>query len=248
LFHFKGDSTRSFEVFRNIAKVGQEGADRQIWGWGLWGQGLNLLRSGSLGAAEECLQKSLEMHMTVPDYQGMIDAKRDLARCYLYQSKLQRAFEVLEKGERIITEQGLKGPPVTRLLNVLAETHLAAAERSEGSEKFNAFEKAKRACVKAVKEAKIYRAGLPHAYRIQGSYEWCNGKPAAAQKCWQRSLSIAEKLGARHELGTTYLEMGSRTGESFFLKRAEMIFDKVGAKLELLKIQQLLNLNVSKQP
>lgn len=243
LFHFKGDFTRSFEVFKNIAKVGQEGADRQIWGWGLWGQGLNLLRSGALGAAEECLQKSLEMHMTVPDYQGMIDAKRDLARCYLYQSKLKQAFEVLEKGERIVVEQGLKGPPVTRLFNVLAETHLAAAERSEGSEKLNAFEKARRACVKALKEAKMYRAGLPHAYRIQGSYKWCNGKPAAAQKCWQRSLSIAEKLGARHELGTTYLEMGSRTGESLFLKRAEIIFDKIGAKRELLKIQQLLKKN-----
>jgi class 3 adenylate cyclase/tetratricopeptide (TPR) repeat protein len=248
LFHFKGDSTRSFEVFRNIAKVGQEGADRQIWGWGLWGQGLNLLRSGVLGAAEECLRKSLEMHMTVPDYQGMIDAKRDLARCYLYQSKLQRAFEVLEKGERIITEQGLKGPPVTRLLNVLAETHLAAAERFEGSEKFNAFEKTRRACVKAMKAARMYRAGLPHAYRIQGSYEWCNGKPVTAQKCWQQSLSIAQKLGAPHELGTTYLEMGSRTGESLFLKRAEIIFDKIGAKLELLKIQQLLNVSVSKKP
>jgi tetratricopeptide (TPR) repeat protein len=173
----------------------------------------------------------------------MIDAKRDLARCYLYQSKLKQAFEVLEKGERIVTERGLKGPPVTRLLNVLAETHLAAAERSEGSEKLDAFEKARRACIKALKEAKVYRAGLPHAYRIQGSYKWCNGKPAAAQKCWQQSLSIAEELGARHELGTTYLEMGSRTGESLFLKQAEIIFDKIGAKRELLKIQQLLKKN-----
>jgi hypothetical protein len=86
----------------------------------------------------------------------------------------------------------------------------------------------------------MYRAGLPHAYRIQGSYEWCNGRLGVAQKCWQRSLSIAEKLGASHELGTTYLEMGSRTGDTLFLKRAEIIFNKIDAKRDSLKIQQLL--------
>jgi tetratricopeptide (TPR) repeat protein len=241
LFHFKGNFTRSLEIFRNIAKVGQEGADLQIWGWGLWGLGLNLLCSGILDEAEECLLKSIEMHMTVPDYQGMIDAKRDLARCYLCQSKLKQAVEVLEKGHRIVTEQGLKGPPVTRLLNVLAETYVAAAELYEGPEKIQAFKKARQACMNALKEAKMYRAGLPHAYRIQGSYEWCNGRRAVAQRCWLRSLSVAEKLGARQELGTTYLEMGNRTGESLFLKRAETIFDKIGAKRDLLKTQHLLN-------
>jgi tetratricopeptide (TPR) repeat protein len=206
----------------------------------LWGQGLNLLHSGALGAAEECLQKSLEMHMTVPDYQGMIDAKRDLARCYLLQNKLKQAVEVLEKGERIVLEQGLKGPPVTRLYNVMAEAYLATIDRSEGLDKNEIFKKARRACLKSLKEAKMYRAGLPHSYRIQGSYEWCNGRPVVAQKWWQRSLSYAEKLGAPHELGTTYLEMGNRTGDTLFLKRAEIIFDKIDAKRDLLKTQQLL--------
>ena len=76
----------------------------------------------------------------------------------------------------------------------------------------------------------MYSAGLPHAYCIQGSYKWCNCKLAAAQKCLQQSLSIEEKLGALHELGTTYLEMGNRTSDSLFLKRAEIIFDKIDAK------------------
>lgn len=240
LFHFKGSLTQSFEIFQNIAQVGQEGADHQIWGWGLWGLGLNQLCSGTFSEAEEHLQKSIELHMTIPDYQGMVDAKRDLAKCYLWQGKLKQALEVLEGGEQVVAEQGLKGPPITRLHNVLAETYLTALEKSEGFEKNEMLKKAKHACRKALKEAKIYRGGLPHAYRVQGSYEWSNNRFAVARKWWQRSLSTAEKLGARHELGKTYLEMGKRTGDLLFLKRAETIFDKIGAKLDLAKTQQLL--------
>lgn len=242
LFHYQGNFTQSFEIFQNIAQVGQEGADHQIWGWGLWGQGLNLLCSGNFGGSEERLQKSIELHMTIPDYQGMVDAKRDLARCYLCQGKLKQALEVLEKGEQVVVEQGLKGPPITRLHNVLAEAYLIVAEKLEGLEKIETIKKAKRACRKALKEAKIYRGGLPHAYRVNGSYEWINGRFAIARKWWQRSLFTAEKLGARHELGTTYLEMGKRTGDPLFLKRSETIFDKIGAKRDLSKTQQLLYL------
>lgn len=240
LFHFKGSFTQSFEIFQNIAQVGQEGADHQIWGWGLWGQGLNQLCSGTFSEAEERLQKSIELHMTIPDYQGMVDAKRDLAKCYLCQGKLKQALEVLEKGEQVVVEQGLKGPPITRFHNVLAEAYLTTAEKFEGFEKNEMLKKAKHACRKALKEAKIYRGVLPHAYRVQGSYEWSNNRFAVARKWWQRSLSTAEKLGARHELGKTYLEMGKRTGDPLFLKRAETIFDKIGAKLDLAKTQQLL--------
>ncbi len=242
LLHFKGNFTQSFEIFQNTAQVGQEGADHQIWGWGLWGLGLNLVFSGTFGEAEERLQKSIELHMTIPDYQGMIDAKRDLARCYLCQGKLKQALEVLEKGEQVVAEQGLKGPPITRLHNVLAEAYLANAEKSEGLEKIEIIKKAKRACWRALKEAKVYRGALPHAYRVQGSYEWGNGRFAVARKWWQRSLFSAEKLGARHDLGMTYLEMGKRTGDPHLLKRAETIFDEIGAKLDLAKTQQLLNL------
>lgn len=240
LFHFRGDFTQSVEIFKNIAQVGQEGADHQIWGWGSWGQGLNLLCFGAFVEAEALLQKAIELHMTIPDYQGMVDAKRDLGRCYLSQGKLKQALIVLEKGEQVVAEQRLKGPPITRLRSVLAEAYLVASEKSEGLERIEMLKKTRYACQKAIKEAKIYHGGLPNAYRVQGSYEWVNGRPTVAKKWWQRSLFVAEKLGARRDLGTTYLEMGERTGDPLFLKRAEGIFDKIGAKLDLAKTQRLL--------
>ncbi len=231
LLYFKGNFTQSSEIFQNIAKVGQEGADHQVWGWGLWGQGLNLLCSGSYVEAETYLLKAIELLMTIPDYQGMVDAKRDLGRCYLYQCKHKQALTILEKGEQVVKEQGLKGPPVARLYNVLSEAYLIAAEKSEGREKTEMLNKTKHACQKALKQTKIYRGCLPHAYRVKGSYEWANGRPAAAKKWWQQSLLAAEELGARYDLGITYLEMGERTGDILLLKRAEGIFDKIGVKL-----------------
>ncbi|MEW6162021.1 MAG: hypothetical protein AB1606_01685 [Nitrospirota bacterium] len=75
---------------------------------------------------------------------------------------------------------------------------------------------------------------------MRGTYEWANGRPAAAKKWWQRSLLAAEKLGACCDLGMTYLEMGKRTGDPLFLKRAETIFDKIGDRLNLAQAQELL--------
>lgn len=141
LYHFRGNLTQSFETFQNIAQVGQEGADHQIWGWRLWGQGLNLLCTGALKEAEAHLQKAIELHMTVPDYQGMVDASRDIGLCYLHQGRLKQARGALEKSEQLAAEQGLKGPPITRLRNVLAEVYLASAERSEGLERTEMLKK-----------------------------------------------------------------------------------------------------------
>jgi hypothetical protein len=40
--------------------------------------------------------------------------------------------------------------------------------------------------------------------------------------------------------------MGNRTGDTLFLKRAEIIFDKIDAKRDLLKTQQLLKKQMNK--
>ncbi len=64
---------------------------------------------------------------------------------------------------------------------------------------------------------------------MQGTYEWMRGKPGAAQKWWQRSLTAAEELGMRYEMGMVNLEKGKRLGERESLENAEAIFVNIGA-------------------
>ena len=76
--------------------------------------------------------------------------------------------------------------------------------------------------------------------RLRGTYEWLRGKPAAAQKWWQRSLALAEEMGQRYDLGMTHLEMGQRLAERAHLERAEAILAEIGAEWDLARAREAL--------
>lgn len=91
-----------------------------------------------------------------------------------------------------------------------------------------------------LRQGKVDAAAMPAAYRFQGTYEWLRGRPAAAQKWWQRSMKAAATLGARYELGMTYLEMGKRLGARADLLRAEAILTDIGARWDLAQVREFL--------
>ena len=66
--------------------------------------------------------------------------------------------------------------------------------------------------------------------RLQGTYEWLRGKPAAAQQWWERSLSVARETGQRYDLGRTHLEVGRRLGHAEHLEQAAALFTEIGAE------------------
>ena len=82
---------------------------------------------------------------------------------------------------------------------------------------------------------------MAEAMRMKGTYEWLRGKLVKAQKWWQRSLTVAEELGMRYDLGMAYLEMGKRLGNRESLKQAEAIFVNIGAKWDLSKDREALS-------
>jgi hypothetical protein len=100
--------------------------------------------------------------------------------------------------------------------------------------------KAKRACRVALKQGKTFCGGLPEAMRLQGRYVWLRGRRSAAQRWWQRSLALAEKLGARYELGMTHLEIGERLGDRAHLERAEALLAEIGTQEDLVRARELL--------
>ena len=95
------------------------------------------------------------------------------------------------------------------------------------------MQKARQACQAALRQGKTCRGGIPGALRLQGTYAWLRGKPTTAHLWWQRSLTVAEELGARYELGLTSLEMGRRLGDQEHLERAEAIWTDIGVTMDL---------------
>jgi class 3 adenylate cyclase/tetratricopeptide (TPR) repeat protein len=105
---------------------------------------------------------------------------------------------------------------------------------------------------KALKTSTKYSADKTEIYRLMGLLYGASGKPKKALEWWGRSVRAGEELGARPELGRTYLEVAKRLSgdpdrykefegrdaEACF-SRAETLFKDVGLPRDLDELDRL---------
>jgi tetratricopeptide (TPR) repeat protein len=234
-----------------VIQVSRDAGDHQAWGWGLFMLAATLDQAGELETAVAKMVQALELLKSVPDYQVISYASGILGRCYLRRGEVQQAVAVLEESGQLIDNQRLRGFSCVPVRLYLAQAYLAAAEKAEGVDRQSSLGKAEKACRVALKQGKFDREAMVVAYRMQGTYEWLRNKHPSAQQQWQKSLALAERLGAFYELGLTHLEIGQRLEDSVHLKKAESIFAAIGAKFDLAQAQKLseeLRSNIGSSP
>jgi class 3 adenylate cyclase/tetratricopeptide (TPR) repeat protein len=232
-----GQLGASLSLSQEIVRVGEETADDQVLAWGLHGLGRTLWHTGAFEEAAAHLKRSVELYRTVPDYPAIAEATGDLAHCWLRQGRLAEAQAVLDDCNRTISVRRLRGVVCTRPRLALAEAHLAALEARIGNRR-RAFRCARRACRAALRQAKTDRQGLPAACRLAGIYWWFRGNPARAERWCARAVAAANEMGARYELGITYLEMGRCKRVHDLLSHAETIFAELGARHDLARTRR----------
>ena len=237
---FTGDFRAGLEPSRELLRVGQDSGDRQLHAWGLHATGRVLRLTGAVDAAIPHFEKAIELYRLNPDYIGAVHASGDLACCLLRQGRVEEALVLLEQASRDIVQRRMRGHQVTEPRNALAEAYLVAAEGAAGVERAALRHKAEEACRTTVRHGRTVREGVPGAYRLTGRYHWLSGNPAGARRWWERSLTAAEQLGARYELGLTLLEMGRRLGGRPYVERAGSIFADLGASFESADARNLL--------
>jgi class 3 adenylate cyclase/tetratricopeptide (TPR) repeat protein len=237
----RGDFAEALASSKELIRVGQDAGARALWCWGETILGSALRRQGQLQEAIACLQKALELAEAIPDYSYQVIARGDLGLCYLRQGNWQAALAELETCRRVGAEYHVSEPGGrVMMLNNLAEAYVFAAEHGDTSERAIWLNKARRACQTAIKASSACQIKVPKALRLQGTYEWLNGKPAKAQKWWQKSLVEANRMGLRYDVGMINLEIGQRLGEREHLEKAEAIFAEIGAQLDLARTRELL--------
>jgi tetratricopeptide (TPR) repeat protein len=236
---YRGDFAQALVHCRDLVRLGQERVDPQVQCWGLSAQGLVQQRLGQFDEAIVALQEAIELAKAIPDHAFRISAIADLGRCYLRQGNLEGGLAALQESQEFYAPH-LGGDSYASLRNGLAEAYLLAAEQRDKTERADWLKRARRACKDALKQSKAFRPMLPEAMRLQGTHEWLSGKPAAAQKWWQRSLALAEEMGQRYDLGVTHLEMGQRLGERAHLEHAEAILAEIGAEWDLARAREAL--------
>ncbi len=224
LLYLQGQFVQSLKHFNDIIRVGKDVADHQVWGWGLRGAGRVLSQMGSIEEAIDHLETATDVLKSIPDPSSVARTMSNLGECYLQQGMVHKALVKFEESYSLLMKNGFKGFLATDVRNGLPEGYLTAADQATGLEKAMFLKKAKQACRAALRNSKVDIEARAGAMRLKGTCEWISGRTGSAQEWWDRSLSFADKLGARYEVARICLEMGRRLNDQAYSQRGEKIF------------------------
>lgn len=226
----RGNVSTGLQLSGELIRVGEETGDPEVLGWGLSERGTCLWMAGNLDDAVSHLRRALELFQGVPDYVNAVVTGSSLGRCHLLQGRLQEALSMLEESSHLVIAKGIIGFDRSQPRVPLAEVYLALAETAEGATRSGWLRKAKTACRAALRQTRADTELTPGALRVRGTYQWLEGRRAAAAHSWQLALAAAERLGARHELGLISQEMGRRLNDRRYLEQAQLIFSEIKAE------------------
>jgi hypothetical protein len=226
-----GEFAESLRLGDELVRVGRDGADQQVWGWGLVMVGSLLRLSGAMDEAAGLLQRAGELLLAVPDYLWLGIARGELSQCLLRQAKTLEAIALLEETNTLVTQHGVNGYFCWAVRNGLAEAYLTALPDAGGAGRADALARARQACDFAIKEGQRDHEGLPGALRLRGTYEWLGDNREKAREWWQKSLTRAGDLGMPHEQALTHIEIGKRAADREHLEQAEVLFGDIRRQL-----------------
>jgi class 3 adenylate cyclase/tetratricopeptide (TPR) repeat protein len=218
---FQGKLGQALTQCREMVKIGEDGADRQVLCWGLTVQGHVLRLLGRFDAAEESLSRARDLAITINDHIMAMWTESEVARCSVRQVRTNEARAAWESGEQWLRRYSNVRLIWVALRNALAEGSLHEAQQGDNSGAPERLKAAAKAVREALKNGRRYRGLLPEAQRLRGTYEWLKGRPGKARTWWQRSMRLAEAAGQRHDLAEALREAGTRLNDPSLLLRAD---------------------------
>jgi tetratricopeptide (TPR) repeat protein len=236
----RGDLARSLAEGDELVRIGQDGGDRQLQGWGALVRGAALLSAGDLDDAVASLQDAAALFESIPAYGVLVEALGYLGQCHVRRGRVGDGLTVLDKSDALIARHRLRDHQVTSTWVARAQACILRAEGAQPAARGEALAEAARACHRILRLTRLVHPLLPTAYGLRGTLEWLGGRSGAAEKWWRRSISAAQVMGHRHDLGQAYLEIGRRTGRQDDLEQAATIFAEIGARLDLAEARALL--------
>ena len=173
---------------------------------------LLLLEQRDLAAAQRAEQ---QYHAARHEVLLNLIALGNTARIQLLMGERAEALATLAKAEVLIAEAGTI-PPFHRSAALMARflADVTALEDAQVAGDVAAVRELRTCAVRSQRAALRIAAKVARerteVYRLTGRLAWLLGKHERALTWWRKSLRVGEALGARPELGRTYLEIGRR--------------------------------------
>lgn len=227
-----------FHLCEEVIQISQDAGDHQAWGWGLFMLAATLDQAGDLEAAITKMEQALDFVRSVPDYQVITYASAILARFYLRHGDISKAFSSLSEGANLIRQHHLRGFSCVPNFLYQAQAHLMLAEQTGNAED---MQKAYKMIISANKKSKFSRVAEITTCRLRGTWEWLGHHPRQARQWWERSLRLANILGARYEGALTKLEMGRLLKDKSYLHQAKETFSDLKAIGDMQEAQKFMS-------
>jgi ATP/maltotriose-dependent transcriptional regulator MalT len=236
----RGQFAEPLALVREVSRLSRETGDRMSEAWGRCIEGEILYLSGELDAGQDALRASAEAMVDMSDFRTASYGAGRLAESYLKQGRIDEAEALLKQHHGNMEDRGISGFTGRYVMTGLALAALMRAEQAEDAERRAALDEAERACDAVLRHGECDALALVLGYRLRGTHEWLRGPRGRAEHWWQKSLDLADKLGARYEGALTHLEIGRRLGNRDELERAEAEFAEMGAGFDLAEARRLL--------
>ncbi|HXV97519.1 MAG TPA: hypothetical protein VEC93_03785, partial [Anaerolineae bacterium] len=255
VFYFQGKFRASLDLWPDVYASAQRRGDTQAQSWGLAGQLRSLLALGELDTEQngDILKKLKSLVSEDIGSADQINSYGVIALSHWRLGEADLAQQAAEVAAYLIAQSSPTGFGIIHGYNNVAEVFLALWEAETiidlarihasqtGNLKWNAWQ----TCQALRKYARAFPAGQPRASLWYGLYTWLSGQPAKAQKAWQKSLVLAERLAMPYEQGLARYEIGrhlplNNPARRVHLARAAEIFSQINAAYDLSRAQQAL--------
>ncbi len=149
-----------------------------------------------------------------------------------------RHFLRSAKDANLIRQHHLRGFSCVPNFLYQAQAHLMLAEQTGNAED---MQKAYKMIISANKKSKFSRVAEITTCRLRGTWEWLGHHPRQARQWWERSLRLANILGARYEGALTKLEMGRLLKDKSYLHQAKETFSDLKAIGDMQEAQKFMS-------
>ena len=242
----RGQTDETLKIARRMLEVAEEGADQSLRGWGLFVLGRAQWTVGEDQRAQASLREAATILRAVPDRQILVRALSDVGYCQMRKGDLGAATATLEEVAQLITTYEIRGFH-SHALNWLLEAYLEHFQRASDVER-GVWDRKIDASIKAVKrQARIDVEAEPGMHRLLGRHHWLRGDKVRAKAEWDASIAWGDKLRFVPELAWSYAEMGWWLSSREHLDRAAALFDSMGAKGELARLNAM-RLSAERRP
>lgn len=237
LAHFRGQFELSIKRSADVYQNGRARNHLEHQAWGLNGQAVSLFQLGKTTQAADLAEQALTLFELIAD-SGTAEQSTHgtLAVTYLKKGEFEKARNAADKTDGLLKRTSVRIAPSFDSYSNVVYVYLALWERSGTQhEKSEMKLLAEQACRALHKFARTYPIAKSRTLLWQGLYDWLDGKPHSAQKNWQKSLAVAQKMSMPYDEALAYREIGRHaTGaeRELNLVRANEIFSRLGVALD----------------